>query len=306
MWKSVRRRFIRQHQEDIKNNFLINNIAKYTPVSEAMMEIGSERVISASLRWHADCITAESGGQGSNVNTVAAAINKTDTCLITPRILWVSFCRYLEGFHLQMINTLPPCHHGTAVVAGSKCELRSFTDEAPATWRACCVWTGLVWPSIVLCALSVSWRWTPAPCSKNEWILRHCLIDLQKPSPTRPSTPRPSCSKAQPCRPTTFWPAPASSTSTRASSSRFLSAPSTWSTGSSIWPRTQWRCPGECGKLIGGPLEQTTGEWGNKKIGDRICTSLTWEQNTVTKLWWFKNGSKWARACPTYIYRKRI
>lgn len=30
-------------------------------------------------------------------------------------------------------------NHETTVGAGGKCELRSFTDEASATWRACCV-----------------------------------------------------------------------------------------------------------------------------------------------------------------------
>lgn len=39
------RRFSRRLQEDVKNTFLINNVAKRT-VFEAKMEIGSERVAS--------------------------------------------------------------------------------------------------------------------------------------------------------------------------------------------------------------------------------------------------------------------
>lgn len=39
------RRFSRRHQEDVKNTFLINNVAKRA-VSEAKMEIGSKRVVS--------------------------------------------------------------------------------------------------------------------------------------------------------------------------------------------------------------------------------------------------------------------
>lgn len=88
-------------------------------------------------------------------------------------------------------------------------------------------------------------RWMPAACWRRGWTLLPCSIALPKPFPTRPSMPRPSCSRARPCRPTTSWLAPASSTNTLASSSPSRLAPSTWSTGSSISPRTPWRCPGE-------------------------------------------------------------
>lgn len=85
----------------------------------------------------------------------------------------------------------------------------------------------------------------PAACWRRGWTLPRCLTGLQKHFPTRLSTLKPSCSRVQLYRPTTFWPAPASSTNTPASCSLFHLAPSTWSTGSSISPRTRWRCPGE-------------------------------------------------------------
>lgn len=81
---------------------------------------------------------------------VAAAINKTDTCLITPRILWVSFCRYLEGFHLQMINTLPPKEESvitrqlleqTASVSSDRLPMRHQPRGEPVVFQW--VWLGL-------------------------------------------------------------------------------------------------------------------------------------------------------------------
>lgn len=93
--------------------------------------------------------------------------------------------------------------------------------------------------------LFVSPRWTPVVCWRRGWTLRRCLTDLQKHFPTHLSTPKPSCSRVQLYRLTMFWLGPASSTNTRASSSPCRLAPSTWSTGSSISPRTRWRCPGE-------------------------------------------------------------
>lgn len=93
--------------------------------------------------------------------------------------------------------------------------------------------------------LAASPRWMPAVCWRREWTpLRRSTVRLKR-SPTPPSIPTPSCSRGQLCRPTTFWLGPVSSTNTPASSFPFRSAPSTWSTGSSISPRTPWRCPGE-------------------------------------------------------------
>lgn len=90
-----------------------------------------------------------------------------------------------------------------------------------------------------------SWRWMPVVCWRREWTLPRFLSALPKPSRTHLSMPKLSCSKAQQYQPTTFWQAPASLTNIPASSFPFHLAPLTWFTGSSISPRTPWRCQGE-------------------------------------------------------------
>lgn len=85
----------------------------------------------------------------------------------------------------------------------------------------------------------------PVVCWRRGWTLLRCLTVLPKHFPTLLSTLTPSCSRVQLYRPTMFWLGPVSSTNTPVSSFPFRLAPSTWSTGSSISPRTPWRCPGE-------------------------------------------------------------
>jgi len=135
----------------------------------------------------------------------------------TPNMWW--FYDWKQLCTRFMINTL--------VLHNARFSLMSLSHKP-----ILCMWTSPRWRPAAW-----PWRrgWTPASPSTAP----------PRPSPTRRSTRRPSCSRARRCRPTTCWRAPASSTSTHASSSRCPSAPSTWSTGSCISPRTPWRCPGE-------------------------------------------------------------
>lgn len=88
-------------------------------------------------------------------------------------------------------------------------------------------------------------RWMPVVCLRRGWTPPRCLSVLPRHFPTHRSMPKHSSSKVRLYQPTMFWLAPASLTNTHASFSLFRLAPSTWSTGLSILPRTQWRCPGE-------------------------------------------------------------
>lgn len=108
--------------------------------------------------------------------------------------------------------------------------------------------------------LFASPRWMPVVCWRRGWTLPSCLTALQKHFPTHPSTRKPSCSRVQLYQPTMFWQEPASSTNTLASSSLCRLAPSTWSTGSSISPRTRWRCPG---KQMARLLQKNPPHWFN-------------------------------------------
>lgn len=93
--------------------------------------------------------------------------------------------------------------------------------------------------------LFVSPRWMPVVCWRRGWIQHRCLTVLQRHFPTHQSMLKPSCSRVRLYQLTMSWLAPASLTNTHASSSPSRLAPSTWSTGLSISPRTRWRCPGE-------------------------------------------------------------